>query len=103
MNDVVLASLERSSQLSSQTEPDCNSRLRAVAIDRLAAPKPNDVRLRLRTRNVGGDDVDVMAAPPRFAREEVHMLADATEMRIVVLGDERNAKRAVVPNDRQVR
>ena len=46
-----------------------------------------------RARHVGGDDVDLMSVSARFAREEMHVLADATEMRIVVLGDERDPER----------
>jgi hypothetical protein len=42
------------------------------------------------------DDVDVMSTTPRFAREEVYVLADAPEMRIVVLRDEGDSEGALV-------
>ena len=34
----------------------------------------------------------MMPPSPRFPREEVHVLADPTEVRIVVLGHQRNAQ-----------
>ena len=40
-----------------------------------------------RTREIRRDDVDVMAAKPRLTREKMNVLADAAEVRIVVLGD----------------
>ena len=46
--------------------------------------------------NVRRDDVDVMAAAPRLAREEMHVLADPAEVRIVVLRDQRDAERPLV-------
>ena len=49
-----------------------------------------------RARNVRRDDVDVMPAPACLAGEEVHVLADAAEVRIVVLRDQRDAQRALV-------
>ena len=42
------------------------------------------------------DDVDVMAATARFAGEEMDVLADATQVRIVVLRDQRDAQRTLV-------
>ena len=46
-----------------------------------------------RARDVRRDDVDVVSAPTRFAGEEVDVLADAAEVRIVVLRDQRDAQR----------
>jgi hypothetical protein len=45
------------------------------------------------------DDVDVVSATARFAREEMDVLANATQMRIVVLGHQRDAQRAFVAFD----
>ena len=49
--------------------------------------------------NVRRDDVDVMPATARFAREEMHVLADPAQVRIVVLGDQRDAQRPLVALD----
>jgi len=69
-------------------------RLRPVEINGLASSDANYVRLLLRAFEIRRDNVDVMTAPPRFAREEMHVLADSTEMRIVVLGDESDSERS---------
>jgi hypothetical protein len=45
------------------------------------------------------NDVDVVAATARFAREEMDVLADTAQMRIVVLGHQRDAQRAFVALD----
>jgi hypothetical protein len=70
--------------------------LGAVGIYRLAATQPDDVRLFLGPRNMGRDDVDVMAAAAGLAGEEVDVLADPAEVRIVVLRDQRNTQRPLV-------
>ena len=62
-------------------------------------PEPNDVRLMLGARDVRRDDVDVMPATTRFAREEMNVLADPAQVRIVVLRDQRDAKRPLVALD----
>jgi hypothetical protein len=54
------------------------------------------VRLRLCSPDTRRDDVDVMPAPARFTCEEVHVLTDAAEMRIVVLRHQRDAEATVV-------
>jgi hypothetical protein len=54
------------------------------------------VRLRLGVGDVRGDDVDVVSTPAGFAGEEVNVLANAAEVRIVVLRDQGNAKRPLV-------
>jgi hypothetical protein len=59
-------------------------------------PEANDVRLLFGAGNVRRDDVHVVPATTSFAREEMHVLADAAEMRIVVLGHQRNAQRSLV-------
>ena len=87
--------------LAPQPEADRDARLGAVGVHRLAASEADDVRLRLGAGNVRRDDVDVMSAAARFAGEEVHVLADAAQVRIVVLGDERDAQRALVVSVRE--
>ena len=54
------------------------------------------MRLLLSAGNVRRDDVDVMPATTCLAREEVHVLADAAQVRIVVLRDQRDAERPLV-------
>src|SRR5436309_16088083 len=44
-----------------------------------------------------------MPATARFAREEMHVLADGTEVRIVILRHQCKAEGTVVPNNRQMR
>ena len=51
--------------------------------------------------NVRRDDVDVVPAATRFAREEVNVLAHPAEVRIVVLGDQRDAERPLVARQRK--
>src|SRR2546423_6150792 len=93
VNDVVLAQTEHPLQIFSQLPAPCKSRLRSVGVYRLALPNPNDVGLVPRARNVGRDDVHLMSVSPRFAREEVDVLADAAQVWVVVLCDERDSER----------
>ena len=92
MHDVVLSAPQHVSQLLAEVEPDGHPRLRAVEVDRLARADADDVRLGVGAFEVRRDDVDVMTEPARFAREEMDVLADAAEVRIVVLGDERDTE-----------
>jgi hypothetical protein len=50
-----------------------------------------------------GDDIDVVSPSSSFTREEMDVLADAAEMRIVVLRNKGDTERAVIPNHRQMR
>ena len=59
--------------------------------------------LRLCSRYVRRDDVYVMTAPPRLASEEMDVLANATEVGIVILRHQCDAEGSIVPNDRKVR
>jgi hypothetical protein len=101
--DIVPAAAQNVTQLSPQSEANGDAGLRSIAVDRLTAPETDDVRLLLGTRNVRGDDVDVMSAPASFARKEMDVLANAAEVRVVVLRDESDPERAVIPNYRQMR
>jgi hypothetical protein len=92
VNDVVLTAPKNSAYLPSQTQTDRNSSLRSVAVDRLAPAKANHIRLRLSTGDVRCDDIYVMSPSSSLAGEEMHVLADPTQMRIVVLRYERDAK-----------
>jgi hypothetical protein len=103
VNDVVPATTQHFTHLPSQAEANRDPRLRSVAVNGLTAAKPDDVRLFLRARNVRGDDIDVMTAPARLASKEMHVLTNAAEVRIVILRHQRDAQRAVIPNDRQMR
>jgi hypothetical protein len=46
----------------------------------------------LRALDVRRDDIDVMSATTGLASEEMHVLADTPEVRIVVLRHQRNAE-----------
>ena len=93
VNDVVLPQAEYAAQIFSELEPPREARLRSVGVDRLALPDANDMELVARARNVRGDDVDVMPVATRLAGEEVHVLADPAEVRVVVLGDKCDPER----------
>ena len=87
VDDVVVSTVQHLSHLSAQAESDGDPCLGSVRVHGLASTEPDDVRLRLGPGNVGRDDVDVMPAPARFPGEEVHVLAHAAEVRIVILRD----------------
>ncbi len=94
VDDVVLPVAEDSPHLLPERHADRDARLRAVGVDRLAASDADDSALVPRSRDVRRDDVDVVSALARFLREEVDVLADAAEVRIVVLRNERDAQGA---------
>jgi hypothetical protein len=54
------------------------------------------VRLLFRAGNVRRDDVHMVSAAARFAGKEVDMLANTPEVRIVILGHQRNAQGTLV-------
>ena len=87
MHDIVRAIAENISHLSPQGMSDGDSRERAVAIDGHAVPDTNHIGRVASAREVRRDDVHVMPAKACFAREEMDVLADSTEVRIVVLRD----------------
>ncbi len=92
VNDVVFAALENLLELLAKPETQSHARLRSVEVDRLASSYSNDMRLGDSAFDVRSDDIDVMPETASFAREKVNVFADAAEMRIVVLGNERDAK-----------
>ena len=96
MNDVVLAEAEHAPKFLPQLEAPREARLRSVGVDRLALSDANDVLFFARTGDVRRDYVDMVAVPARFAREEMHVLTDAAEVRIVVLRHQRDAQRTRV-------
>jgi len=98
VNDVVLAKAENAAQVFSELESPGESGLRPVRVHGLALADSDDVLLGPGTRDVRGDDVDLMAVASRLAREEVNVLADAAEVWIVVLGNEGDTKRPCVLN-----
>ena len=102
MDDVVSSAAKNVTHLSPQSQANRDPRLRSIAVDGLASTKPNDVRLLLRARDVGGDDVDVVAATTSLACKEVNVLADPAKVRIVVLRHESDAERPIVPNYRKM-
>jgi len=71
------------------------ARLRPVCVNRLAPSDADNTALRQRSREVGCNDIDVMAELARLARKKVHVLADPAEVRIVVFRHDRYAQRAL--------
>jgi hypothetical protein len=55
---------------------------------------PDDVRSAVGPGDIRRDHVDVVSTAASFAGKEVHVLADPAEVRIVVLGNYRDAKRS---------
>ena len=94
VHDVVATTAQNIAQLLLEIEADREARVRSVEINWLTASDPDDVRIFYAALDVRSDDVDVMAETPGLSREEMHVLADSAEVRIVVLGDECDAKRA---------
>ena len=101
VNDVVAALLQHPADFLSEVPAEGDSRLRSVAVDRLAATDADDVRLLLGARNVRGDDVDMMSAATSLAGEEMNVFADPTQVRVVVLRDQRNPQRLLVVRERK--
>src|SRR5205823_8105171 len=62
VDDVVAALAQDATHVAPEVPAQRDARLRPVAIDGLASAQTDDVRLRLGTRNVRGDDVDMMSA-----------------------------------------
>ncbi len=79
VHDVITATPERAPHVLAQCQPDCHPGLRTVEVNGLTSSDPNDVRLGDRALEIRGDDVHVMAEPPGFAREEMHVLADTAQ------------------------
>jgi hypothetical protein len=92
VHNVVRALCEETSHLPTETAADRDARERPVAVHRNALPDANHVRDVTRAREIRGDYVDVMSAEACFTREEMHVLADTAQVRIVVLGDLRDPK-----------
>jgi hypothetical protein len=103
VDDVVVSAVQHLSHLTAQSQSDGDARLRSVRVHRLASTEANDVRLRLGAGNVRRDDVDVMSAPAGLPGEEVHVLAHAAEVGIIVLRDQRDAQGPLVVRVRQNR
>jgi hypothetical protein len=85
VHDVICALPQDIAHLASQRVPDRDARQRAIAVDGNTPPDANDIRRVDGSGEIGGDDVDVMAAKPRLAREKMNVLADSAEVRIVIL------------------
>src|SRR4051794_36958645 len=85
VHEVVRALAQDIAHLASQRATNRYARQRAIAVDGHTPPDANHVRGIDRSGKVRGDDVDVMAAKPRLTREEVNVLTDSAEVRIVVL------------------
>ena len=93
VDDVILTTMQRPPKLFAHRHAECYSCLRSVEVNRLAMANPHHVRLILGTLEARGDDVNLMSPAASLSGEEMDVLADATEMRIVVLGNERDSQR----------
>src|SRR5688500_1117567 len=96
VNNVVLTEAEDTSQVLAKLESPGEPGLRSIGVDGLTGADPDHVRLGSRPRKIRCDDVDLVSVSPRLSRKEVDVLTDAAEVRIVVLGHERDAERARV-------
>jgi hypothetical protein len=99
VDDVVSSLAKHAPEIAAKMPAQRDAGLRSVGVDWLAPTEPNDVRLLLGPRNVRRDDVDVVAAPAGFPGKEVDVLADAAEVRVVVLGDQRDTQRPLVARE----
>jgi hypothetical protein len=90
VHDIVRTAGEHLSHIPTETATHRDASEGPIAVYREALPHANDVRDVTRAREIRRDDVDVMAVKASFTREEVHVLADAAQVRVVVLGDLRN-------------
>ena len=87
VHDIIRPVTQDIANLAPQRTPNGDARQRAIAVDGDTLPDANDIRRIDRSGKIRGDDVNVMAAQPRLTREEVNVLADSAEVRIVILRD----------------
>ena len=103
VEDVIRSLTQHASQLTAKGDTERDASLRIVGVDRLAAADPNHTIRRSGARQIRRDDVDVMPAPTCLPGEEVHVLAHAAQVRIVVLRHQRDAQGTLVVRIRQSR
>ena len=94
VHDVVLSAPENVLELFLEVYADRKARVRSMHEHGLTASDTDDVRIGRAAFDVRCDDVDMMPEPTSFSRKEMHVLADTAEMRVVILGDERDSERA---------
>ena len=93
VHDLIAAIAQHLTHVAPERGAYRDAALRSIDVPRHAAAESNHVRHRVGPVDVRGDDVDFVAEPARLLREEMHVLAHAAEMRIVVLRDEGDAQR----------
>ena len=103
VHDVVTAFTENPPHIAAQIPTQRNARLRSVRIHRLASAHADYVRLRFGSRDVRRDDIDVVAAAPRFPREKMHVLANPAQVGVVILRHQGDAERSRITGKRKGR
>src|SRR6185312_1231837 len=94
VDDIVASLAQDPPHVLPERQADRDAGLRAVGVDRLAPSNPDDTVFRDRAWKIGGYDVDVMAKFSGFTRKKMDMLADATQVRVVILGYQRDPQGA---------
>jgi hypothetical protein len=93
VDDVILPKAEDALEMLPQLEPPGEAGLGAIRVYRLAFSNSNYMRLWSRAGNIRRDDINLVSIPTRLAREEVDVLTDPAEVRIIVFGDQRDPQR----------
>ena len=96
VDDDVSSLLQHTTDFLPKIPAERDAGLRTVAVNWLAATDANDVRLRLSSRNVRRDDVDMVTAATSLASEEMNVLADPSQVGIVVFRHQRYPQRLFV-------
>jgi hypothetical protein len=92
VDDVVLAVPKHAPHVAPKMPAKGDARLGAVGVHRLASADADDVRLLLGARDVRRDHIDVVATPAGFTGKKMDVLADAAEVRIVILRHQRDTQ-----------
>jgi hypothetical protein len=96
VDDVVLSKTKNALEIFSQLESPGEAGLRSIRVYRLTFADANYVRLVAGAGNVRRDDVHLVAVASCLPRKEMHVFADAAEVRIVILRYQRDSERARV-------
>ena len=94
MQDIVFTASQRLANVAAQPPSDGQASVRSVRVEGDTSTETDNPWFVVCAVQVRRDDVDVMTARARFLGEEVHVLADPSNVRVVVLlRHERDAER----------
>ena len=94
MQDIVFAAPQRFPNVTAESPPNSKACVRSVCVERDTSTETNHAWFVVCAIEVRRDDVDVVTSRARLPGEEVHMLADPSNVRVVVLRHQRDAERS---------